>query len=161
MKIGIFYGSTTGTTQDVVERIQGLLGGDIFEASQISKATDYDFLIFATSTWGSGDLQDEWESSLGELKDIDLTGKVVGLVGVGDQIGFSDTFVNSIGTLYELLQEKNVKTIGKTSVESYDFSDSTAVVNGEFVGLVIDEANQSDLTDERINKWVEKIKTEL
>lgn len=161
MKIGIFYGSTTGTTQDVVERIQGLLGGDIFEASQISKATNYDFLIFATSTWGSGDLQDEWESSLAELKDLNLTGKVVGLVGVGDQIGFSDTFVNSIGTLYELLQEKNIKTIGKTSVESYDFSDSTAVVNGEFVGLVIDEANQSDLTDERINKWVEKIKTEL
>ena len=36
-----------------------------------------------------------------------------------------------------------------------------AVKNGKFVGLAIDEDNQSDLTDERIKIWVAQIKKEF
>jgi len=33
-----------------------------------------------------------------------------------------------------------------------------AVVNGKFVGLVIDEVNQEDMTDSRIQAWVKTLK---
>ena len=48
--------------------------------------------------------------------------------------------------------------VGKTSTDGYSFNDSRAVVDGEFVGLVIDENNQSELTDERIKTWIEMVK---
>ena len=51
-----------------------------------------------------------------------------------------------------------ITVVGKTSTDGYSFGGSKAVVDGEFIGLVIDENNQSNLTDERIKNWVEKVK---
>ncbi len=93
MKTAIFYGSTTGVTQDIAERVGKLLNADVFSASDIEKICDYDFAILTTSTWGMGDLQDEWVDALDKLKTLDIAGKKIGLIGVGDQEGFGDTFV--------------------------------------------------------------------
>ena len=158
MKTGIFYGSTTGVTEDICRRIASLLGADVFEASEIDKANDYDFVILATSTWGMGDLQDSWLEVVDSLKTKNLSNKKVALIGVGDQFGFGDTFVNGMGTLYDAVIEAGANVFGKTSTEGYEFSDSTAVRDDYFVGLVIDENNQSEMTDERIKNWVENIK---
>ena len=38
------------------------------------------------------------------------------------------------------------------------FSESKAEVNGVFVGLPIDEDNDSDKTDERIDAWTKNLK---
>lgn len=56
-KIGIFYGSATGTTEKTARRIGSLLGvGDdhIFNVANTapSKSGDYELLILGTSTWG-------------------------------------------------------------------------------------------------------------
>lgn len=158
MKTGIFYGSTTGVTEDICRKIASLLGSDVFEASEIDKADDYDFVILATSTWGMGDLQDEWVDALDKLKTLDIAGKKIGLIGVGDQEGFGDTFVDGIGIIYDEIKDKGITLIGKTSTDGYSFSSSRAAEDEEFVGLVIDENNQSNLTDERINAWVAKVK---
>ena len=37
-------------------------------------------------------------------------------------------------------------------------SDSTAVVNDEFVGLTLDADNEEDQTEERIEGWVSQLK---
>ena len=37
MKTGIFYGSTTGVTQDISERVGKLLNADVMPASDIDK----------------------------------------------------------------------------------------------------------------------------
>lgn len=158
MRTGIFFGSTTGVTEDVCKKVAKLLDADIFEASEIDKVDNYDFLIFATSTWGMGDLQDSWLDAIDSLKNKNLSNKKVALIGVGDQMGFSDTFVNGMGTIYDVVSELGCNIVGRTSTDGYDHSDSTAVRDGEFVGLAIDENNQSDLTDERIAKWVESVK---
>lgn len=158
MKTGIFYGSTTGVTEDIAKRVGDLLGADVYEASEINKVDEYEFVIFATSTWGMGDLQDDWYEALDKLKTKNLSGKKVGLIGIGDQFGFGDTFVDGIGTIYEEIKDMGINLVGKTSTDGYSFSGSKAVVDDEFVGLVIDENNQSELTDERINAWVEKVK---
>ena len=158
MKTGIFYGSTTGVTEGIAQKVGQLLGADIMNASEIDKVDGYDFVIFATSTWGMGDLQDDWQEALDILKTKNLTGKKVAFIGVGDQESFGDSFVDGIGTIYEEIKNKGITLVGKTSVDGYSFSNSKAVIEDEFIGLVIDENNQSDLTEERINNWIEKVK---
>lgn len=158
MKTAIFFGSTTGTTEAVAGKVGELLGAEVLSATEIDKVEEYDFVIFATSTWGMGDLQDDWYEALDKLKTKNLSGKKVGFIGVGDQEGFGDTFVDGIGTIYEEIKDMGINLVGKTSTEGYSFSGSKAVVDDEFVGLVIDENNQSELTDERIKAWVEKVK---
>ena len=158
MKTAIFFGSTTGTTEAVAGKVGELLGAEVLSATEIDKVEEYDFVIFATSTWGMGDLQDDWYEALDKLKTKNLSGKKVGFIGVGDQEGFGDTFVDGIGTIYEEIKDMGINLVGKTSTEGYSFSGSKAVVDDEFVGLVIDENNQSELTDERIKAWIEKVK---
>ena len=158
MKTAIFYGSTTGTTEMVAGKVGELLGAEVLSATEIDRVEEYDFVIFATSTWGMGDLQDDWYEALDKLKTKNLSGKKVGLIGIGDQFGFGDTFVDGIGTIYEEIKDMGINLVGKTSTDGYSFSGSKAVVDDEFVGFVPDEKNQSELTDERINAWVEKVK---
>ena len=142
----------------VAGKVGELLGAEVLSATEIDRVEEYDFVIFATSTWGMGDLQDDWYEALDKLKTKNLSGKKVGLIGIGDQFGFGDTFVDGIGTIYEEIKDMGINLVGKTSTDGYSFSGSKAVVDDEFVGLVIDENNQSELTDERINAWVEKVK---
>ncbi|WP_101473420.1 flavodoxin [Fusobacterium sp.] len=158
MKTGIFYGSTTGTTESVVDRVKVLLDADVFTADDIDKAENYDFIILATSTWGMGELQDGWLDGIEKLKNLNLSGKKVALIGVGDQEGFGDTFVDAIGIIYDEIKDKGITLVGKTSTDGYNFSSSRAVEDGEFLGLIIDENNQGELTEERINSWIEKVR---
>lgn len=158
MKTGIFYGSTTGTTESVVDRVKVLLDADVFTADDIDKAENYDFIILATSTWGMGELQDGWLDGIEKLKNLNLSGKKVALIGVGDQEGFGDTFVDAIDIIYDEIKDKGITLVGKTSTDGYNFSSSRAVEDGEFLGLIIDENNQGELTEERINSWIEKVR---
>ena len=93
MKTGIFYGSTTGVTESIAEKAGQLLGADVMPVSEIDKAEDYDFVIFATSTWGMGDLQDDWFGAIDILAGKNLTGKKVAFIGVGDQASFRRYFL--------------------------------------------------------------------
>ncbi|MGL5123693.1 MAG: flavodoxin [Fusobacteriaceae bacterium] len=158
MKIGIFYGSTTGVTEDIAKRVGTLLKADIMEVSEISKVEEYDIAIFATSTWGMGDLQDNWQEALDTLKVKNLAGKKIAFIGIGDQESFGDSFVDGIGIIYEEIKDKGIILIGQTSTDGYSYSNSRGILNGDFLGLVIDENNQSNLTDKRIELWSEVIK---
>ena len=66
-----------------------------------------------------------------------------------------------MGILFDKLVEKGATIIGKTSTEGYFFQESLAYRNGKFIGLVLDEDNQADLTEPRIEKWVEQLKQEI
>ncbi|MDR1981011.1 MAG: flavodoxin FldA [Tannerellaceae bacterium] len=161
-KIGIFYGSSTGTTEDIAQRIAKKLGlqpADIHNVgdANVQAVIPYDVLILGSSTWGVGDLQDDWEDFLPKLKKLDLSGKVVAVFGTGDASSFSDSFCDAMGTLYKELQQSGCSFCGAVSVEGYSFDDSAAVVDGQWVGLAIDEINESRLTDSRISQWVEEL----
>nr|WP_307776118.1 flavodoxin [uncultured Cetobacterium sp.] len=158
MKVGIFYGSTTGVTEDIANKVGKLIEGQVMSASDIEKIVEFDLAILATSTWGLGDLQDDWMSSLNVLKKINLSGKKIALIGVGDQVAFSSTFVDGIKDIYDVVKENGGEIVGETSIDGYTYDDSRAEKDGMFVGLVIDEVNQSNLTEERIEQWVSKLK---
>lgn len=158
-KIGLFYGSDGGTTENIANKITKMLENvEVYDVSKSSKEEllSYDNLILATPTYGSGDLQGDWEDFAENFNNIDFKGKTIALVGLGDQDVYSDTFCDGIFFLYELVKEANI--IGQTSTDGYEYEESKAEVNGKFVGLVIDDVNQDDLTDSRISKWVSEIK---
>ena len=162
-KVGIFYGTTTGVTEDIAHRIADKIdGADIFNIDgNEDKLNDYDVLLLGASTWGFGDLQEDWQTVLDELSNLDLQGKKVGYFGTGDQGTFADTFIDALGIINDEIKKTGATIIGQTSTEGYEFSESRAVVDGKFLGLVVDEINQPDLTDERIDAWVEEIQKEL
>ena len=158
-KTAIIYGSTTGTTEDIAGRIASKLNiaqGDIYEISKVTADTvaGYDTLLLGSSTWGSGDLQDDWYDGIETLKGADLAGKKIALFGCGDSSSYSDTFCSALGTIYNDLKDSGATFVGSVDPSDYTFDGSDAVVDGQLVGLPIDEVNESDKTDERISNWV-------
>lgn len=167
-KIGLFFGTQTSNTQTAAEIIQKELGGDsIVDLNDISKAEssdfkDYSYIIIGCPTWNVGELQSDWEDFYDEqLDDIDFTGKKVAYFGEGDQVGYPDTFQDGIGMLEEKIVEQGGETVGYWSTDGYEFTDSKALRDGKFIGLALDENNQSDLTEERIKAWVAQLKEEF
>ena len=161
-KIGIFYGSTMGETKDVAEMIVKEIGEDkveLFNVASVSgeEVKKYDNLILGSSTWGFGELQDDWNAFIEDIKNIDFTGKKVALFGLGDQIVYPDTFADAIGIIYQVVKDNGAEVIGQVSTDGYDFDDSTALNNKQFVGLPLDNNNQADKTGERIDSWVKDI----
>ncbi|WP_321467965.1 flavodoxin [Halarcobacter sp.] len=162
-KIGLFFGSDTGTTEEIVEKIKDLFSKEI-EIHNISNTKKEDIekyknLILASPTWGDGDLQSDWEDFEENLENIDFSNKTVALLGIGDQEGYEDTFCNALGHLYGYVKDANI--IGQTSTDGYEFEESTAVINDKFIGLVLDEDNQSELTDKRLEDWVKDIENKF
>ncbi|WP_029904033.1 flavodoxin FldA [Prevotella sp. 10(H)] len=161
-KIGIYYGSTTGNTQEVAEEIAKKLNVDKTDLHDVSKAnadySAYDVVLFGSPTLGYGDLQDDWEDYIDKVKEADLNGKKVALFGCGDSSSYSDTFGDAIGKIYEVIKDKGCQLVGQVSTEGYTYDSSEAVVEGQFVGLLIDNDNESNMTDQRIALWTEDLK---
>lgn len=163
-KTVIIYGSSTGTCQNIAEIIATKLGvSDILDVAKVtaSQISAYDNLILGTSTWGAGEMQDDWYDGIKELKNANLNGKTVALFGCGDSQSYSDTFCDGMGEIYRELQSSGCNIIGSTPTDGYTYDDSTAVADGRFVGLAIDDVNESDLTENRIDAWIAGIKDQL
>jgi flavodoxin I len=166
-KIGLFYGSQTSNTQTAAEIIQKEFGGDdIVDLHDISQTESsdfegYDYIIIGCPTWNVGELQSDWEDFYNELDNINFTNKKVAYFGEGDEVGYPDTFQDAMGMLEEKISELGGETVGSWSTEGYEFTDSKGLRDGKFVGLALDEDNQSNLTEERIKTWVAQLKKEL
>ena len=162
-KTAVFYGSDTGNTEAAAKQIAAKLQADIFDVAgnPKDKLAEYKNLILGTSTMGIGDLQSDWTVFISELAKTDLSGKTIALFGLGDADMYADSFVDGLGEIYNTIKDKGCKIVGQVDTDSYEFDASNAVINGEFVGLPLDEDNQSDLTDARIDKWIEQIKAEF
>ena len=163
-KTVIIYGSSTGTCQNIAEIIATKLGvSDILDVAKVtaSQISAYDNLILGTSTWGAGEMQDDWYGGIKELKNANLNGKTVALFGCGDSQSYSDTFCDGMGEIYRELQSSGCNIIGSTPTDGCTYDNSTAVADGRFVGLAIDDVNESDLTENRIDAWIASIKDQL
>ena len=166
-KTGIFYGSSTGTCEDLANQIadkMGVAASDVYSADKLSAdlVKEYDLLILGTSTWGDGELQDDWYDGIKVLKSADLSFKSIALFGCGDSESYCDTFCDGMGILYEDLKDSGCSFIGnKVGTDGYSFSSSIAVVNGAFVGLALDEVNESYKTAERIDNWTAELKKHI
>lgn len=168
-KIGLFYGSDTGVTDEITKDFVELWGNDQLEIMEIGDASkedieQYNVLILGLSTWYDGDLQSDWDGFFDEFKEINFTNKIVAIYGLGDQIGYGEYFIDGVGILAEVVIENGGTVIGKWPIEGYRFTDSVAVIQDDtnyFYGLAIDNDNESQLNEERLSKWINQVKKEL
>ncbi|PWC10736.1 flavodoxin [Brenneria corticis] len=172
--IGIFFGTDTGKTRKVAKLIKQKLGEQAADPVNINRASlddllAYDILILGTPTLGDGQLpgldaecvSESWAEFADELANADLSGKTVALFGLGDQESYPDAFVSALGELYDIVSETGANIIGAWPAEGYTFADSAALESGSFVGLVLDQDNQQDLTEERVTRWVSQLQAEF
>ena len=166
-KIGLFYGSDTGNTENIAQKIAEQLGEervDIIDMYDVEKETfsKYSQIILGLCTWHDGLLQSDWDTFFEEFKEIDFSGKTIALFGLGDQYVYCDYFIDGVGIIGEVVLENGGAIVGKWSTEGYEHTESKAEKEeGLFLGLAIDEDNQFEETDARLAKWIEQIKEEF
>ena len=165
MKYGIFYGSHTVTTADVAKKIAAALGvaeSDIHNVADTApdKLGDYDVIVLGTSTWGNGEIEDDWYDFLDGAQPLDLSYKKMALFGCGDET-MTDTFCNGVHDLYKRMKRTGAKLIGKYTAVPFKFDRSESVDSLHFaLGLLLDEVNHADLTDARISDWAAQVRKE-
>ena len=125
-------------------------------------------LIVGTPTWntnadtfrsGTG-WDDLYYDKLPDLKSI-LTRKKVAVFGLGDQISYGENYADATGELYSVFESLDCDMVpyAHTSQDGYDHVTSKSILpdSNLFCGLLLDQINQDDLTDERISNWIEKL----
>ncbi|WP_448820656.1 flavodoxin [Cetobacterium sp.] len=161
-KIGIFYGTTSGITAGIVDEIEFYLRGEEYEVFDVANGIDemenLENLILVSPTYGVGELQKDWENVYDKLKSLDFTNKIVGIVGVGNQFAFGESYAGAMRKLYDAVIDKGAKVVGFTSTEGYSYEETESVIDNKFVGLALDESNQDNETPDRIKAWIEEIK---
>ena len=174
-KIGLFFSSSTGNSRRIAKAIKKRFDDDTMaDALNVNKATpelfaSYRYLILGTSTLGAGALPGlstdcmggGWEEFLPKIEHLDLSGKTIALFGLGNQDKYPDEFVDAMGIIYEFFKARGASFAGAWPADDYDFISSKALVDGEFVGLALDQENQKLLTDARLKKWLERIALEF
>ena len=162
----IIWGSDTGNTEGIVNTLKNECKyyTDSCEVSDMTpeKWKTHDIYMLAIPTWYDGDLQSDWEDYFEDFKKIDFTDKFVCIIGLGDQDGYPEYFVDGIGILAKVVIKNGGVVFGHWSTEGYDYEKSKAEIDkNTFYGLAIDEDSQYHLTDERINKWLTQITKEI
>ena len=135
---------------------------DIADVTQLEFA-DYHHVILGIPTWDFGQIQSDWEDFWDDISEVDFTGKIVALVGLGDQFGYGDYFLDAMGMLHDVIVANGATIVGHWSVEGYDFDASKALTpdQSHFVGLAIDEDQQEEMTAARLNQWCEQVVAEF
>ncbi|MEG0796143.1 MAG: flavodoxin domain-containing protein [Odoribacter sp.] len=168
--IGIFYAPSGGAVHKVARLIKQKLGEchpDLYCISDVNtnKILDYQVLIFISSSLGRNtwemEQKDPWSSFLPKLLRLQLEGRKVALIGLGDHVSYPNNFADGMGILAERIEEIGGKLIGETETCDYIFNDSKAVRQGKFVGLPLDEDYEADKTAQRIEAWWQRIKAEV
>ena len=159
----VIYGSSTGTCEAIAEKIASKLGCEAVNVQDLTAniINIHQNLILGTSTWGAGELQDDWYDGLKVLQSADLNGKTIAFFGCGDCSTYSDTFVGGMGELYLGIKDSGAHFIGRVETDDYTFDESEAVIDGKFIGLPLDDINEDDKTDTRIETWIAQISPSL
>ena len=137
-KVHVIFGSTTGMTEVVANKIAAALGCAAVNINAADAAAfDAELLVLGSSTWGVGDLQDDWMAQLDGVK-ANFAGKKVAVFSLGDSVGFADSFCVAAETLATTAKDAGATLVGEV--------------------LKLDDTNEADQTDAKIAAWVETLK---
>src|SRR5690554_230272 len=166
--IGLFYGSSTCYTEMAGEKIRDCLGTeqvDLFNIAQtpIVEVGFYQRIILGIPTWDYGELQEDWEEIWDEIDEVNWQGKQVALYGLGDQVGYPEWFLDALGYLHAKVQTLGALPCGYWPRAGYEFEASQALTadGQQFVGLALDEENEFDLSEARIERWCAQLRDEF
>jgi len=169
-KMGVFVGTAGGTSMKVSDALVEAF--DIDEDDVINMEEDfddvdqlleYDILFIGSSTWGQGDVHFSWVDVVLEIEDdeVDFSGKTVAFFGAGDSKKHGEHFCSALGKLHNTFTQAGAKAIGFIPKEGYNYEFSLAQMGDKLCGCAIDEHNESEKSDERIETWINVLKEEL
>ncbi len=167
-KIGIFCASAGGNSLKIAKALSEAFGveeiiGMEDDFDEIDQLLECDTLFVGSSTWGQGDVHHSWVDPLFEISsdEIDFSGKKVAFFGAGDTKKHGEHFCSALGKLHKVFTDAGATPFGTVSKDGYEYEFSLAEHDGELCGLAIDEHNESSKTVERIDNWIEKLKTQI
>lgn len=172
LQIGIVYGSTDGHTAEIAARLKEMLddliplaedGVELLDVAEyhLDALLDFDCIVLGVPTWDTGQLQRDWEAALEDFAGLDLSARRVAIFGLGDQAGYPDTFADAMVFLADQVRACGAMLVGVWPTDGYSFRHSWAVEEGHFVGLVLDEHNQPELTEPRLRCWAAILQKEF
>jgi flavodoxin I len=170
-KVGIFFGTDTGNTRRIAKDIFSILTKSVaakpvnIRNATVADLQGFDTLILGTPTYGEGQLPglstgnatESWEEFLPTMEGCDFSGKKVAIYGLGNQKSYPTEFVDAMIYLYDRFEQCGATMIGAWDTEGYEFEASKSVVDKRFVGLVLDQENQKDLTPTRLEIWLKNL----
>ena len=170
-KIAILFGPGGGNTEKAARLVAEAFGVGQTDMIPVKDAQESDLMRYSriifggptvgTHTWSDPNQKNDWDLFLTRLYKMDLQGKLCAVFGLGDQVSYSFKFVDDIGIIADQVVQAGGQLVGLVDPEGYTFDESKAFRNGKFLGLPLDEDNEPEFTHERINRWVELLKTEF
>ena len=170
-KIGLFFGPLKGSVNRVADMICEKIGKENVEMVHVKTAWSADFerfdkIIFGISTvgketWDASITKTDWGIFLPEVSKGNFKGKTVAIFGLGNHVTYAASFVDFMGLLAEELMKTEARIVGQVSVDDYEFEESAAIYNGQFIGLPLDEDFEPELTPERVENWLEIIRKDF
>lgn len=119
-KVAVIYGSSTGNTETAAKWVKAALSetgvkAEILNAADIKAASvaPYDLIVFGSSTWGQGEIQDDFMGVYDGLTADILNGKKVAVFGCGDNDMFPDNFCQAVDLIAEKSKECGAEIIGE------------------------------------------------
>ena len=170
MTVGIYFATTTGKTEDIAERLHGLLSSanspkDLSDLSDLTEFTELEGIICGIPTWNTGADSDRsgtaWDEMLEEIGGLQLQGKKVAIFGLGDSSTYTENFCDAMEELHSFFAKAGATMVGYVSKDSYTFDESKSVIANSFCGLPLDEDSESDLTDSRLDNWAKQLRQEM
>ena len=155
MRTGIFYGSTTGMTESLAAKIAartGVAQTDVRNVADASadEAEGYDLLLLGSSTWGCGELQDDWYDFLDALKRKALSGKRVALFGCGDMhAAMGDGEISVSGA-----EVAGYATVTLTALPDLHLVDPL-IENGTHLGIIASAESLDAAADRAVHEMVD------
>lgn len=112
---------------------------------------------------GQGDVHHEWVDPQFEIDSdgIDFSGKTIALFGAGDCKKHGEHFCSALGKLHKTFTNAGANMIGYVPASDYDYKFSLAQMDDKLCGLAIDQHNEEDKTDNRIENWISTLKHDL
>tara|TARA_B110000977_G_scaffold190364_1_gene261073 strand:- start:566 stop:886 length:321 start_codon:yes stop_codon:yes gene_type:complete len=100
---------------------------------------------------------------LEDIRMLDLDGKPVAVFGLGDSSQFSENFCDAIEEIHDTFATAGAEMIGYVAakgtndIQGYKFDHSQAVRDDKFLGLPLDEDNESDYSEGRVKGWTKQL----
>jgi flavodoxin I len=112
------------------------------------------FFLFSSLTTG-------WdEIYYSTMQELNLKGKKVAVFGLGDQVSYAENYADAAGELHDVFESLGCTMCGYTSQEGYEHEDSKSIRGDKFCGLLCDMVNQEELSAERVENWVNQLRSE-
>ena len=171
-KTAIFYSPEGGSVNFVANMLGKMIGVDKVDITLLSEVEKEDIIknkqiILVCSTvgadhWNNEIVVDDWPEFYAMIEEISLEDKKFAIVGLGNSVLYPEHFADRMAVIYEKLKNQNAKIFGSVEAEGYDFTDSDALDDdGSFCGLPIDEDNEQELTEGRLEKWIALLRSDF